>query len=244
MALANRLQERLRLLAEHCEQHQVLLARGQPVGGVEHVLGARRILFEGWCAGRQQPDGTLDSRLDRRRSLAVPAFDEQPELVQHGAVAPRREDVQQRLGGENLPDRCRKRRPARLGADAADLRERVEQTVSRRVGAQVHVERRHEACREVVLGGADGDAGRDRRHGLVADVLVDRIGCLPERVCGDARVAPEAVEHVDERFAGDAVKCERQRVDRRGDEVGADARGDERVRETRARGALQVEPDG
>ena len=59
----------------------------------------------------------------------------------------------------------------------------------------------------------------------------------------DAGVAPETVQHVDERFARDAVKRDRQRVDRRGDEVGADARGDERVREARARGALQVEPD-
>ena len=101
-----------------------------------------------------------------------------------------------------------------LGADAHDLGERVEQAIAGGVRAQMDVERGHEAGREVVLGGADGDARRDGRDRLVADVLVDEVAGLPQRCGVDAGLAPETVERVDERLAGDAVERQRQRVDR------------------------------
>ena len=59
----------------------------------------------------------------------------------------------------------------------------------------------------------------------------------------DARVASEPVQRLDERLARDAVQRERQRVDRRRDDVGADARRDERVRERRAARRLDEEAD-
>ena len=57
-------------------------------------------------------------------------------------------------------------------------------------------------------------------------------------------VAAEPVERVDERLARDPVERERERVDRGGDEVGADAGGDDRVQEPGARRALDEQPDG
>ena len=110
--------------------------------------------------------------------------------------------------------------------------------------AEVDVERGDEAGRQVVLGGPNGDPRRDGRDGLVADVLVDQVGRLPQARRVDARLAAEAVERLDERLAGDAVERQRQRVDRGGDQVGADARRDDGVQQPRARGALDEEPDG
>ncbi len=135
------------------------------------------------CAGRrEQLDRALDRRVDRLRRHAVAALDELAELVDDGAVAPRLEHVQERLRGEDLADRRRERRPARLGADAPDLLEHLEQPVGGGVRAEMDVERRDEAGREVVLGRAHGDARRDGRDRLVADVLVDDVGGLPELV--------------------------------------------------------------
>ena len=53
---------------------------------------------------------------------------------------------------------------------------------------------------------ADGDPRRERRDRRVADVLVDEVGRLPERVDVDARVEPEPGERLGERLAGDAVE--------------------------------------
>ena len=106
--------------------------------------------------------------------VAVGALDEHAELVEHRAVAAGGEDVEQRLRGEDLPDRRGERRPAGLGPDPHDLRQRVEQAVAGGVRAEVDVERGDEPGRKVVLGGANGDPRCDGRDGLVADVLVDR----------------------------------------------------------------------
>ena len=46
VALADRRQERLCLLAEHREQDEILFGRGEPVRGLPNVLGARRVLLE------------------------------------------------------------------------------------------------------------------------------------------------------------------------------------------------------
>ncbi len=112
------------------------------------------------------------------------------------------------------------------------------------MGPEVDVERRNEPCRQVVLGSSNGDS---RCHGcdrLVADVLVDQVGGLPERGRLDTRLAAEPFERVDERLAGDPVERESQRIDRRGDQVGTDARGHDRVQEPRAGGPLDEQPDG
>ena len=110
--------------------------------------------------------------------------------------------------------------------------------------AQVDVERGDEAGREVVLGRANGDARRDGCDGLVADVLVDEVAGLPQRRGVDAGLAAEPVERVDERLAGDAVERQRQRIDRGGDQVGADPRRHDRVQEARPGGTLDEEADG
>ena len=116
--------------------------------------------------------------------------------------------------------------------------------VAGRVRAQVRVERGDEARRQVVLGGAHGDARHERRHRLVADVLVDEVGRLPELVDVDPGVHAQPRERGGERLAGDAVQRERERVERARDQVGAGAGGLERVGEPRAGRALAVEADG
>ena len=151
--------------------------------------------------------------------------------------------MDQRLRGEDLADRRGERRPAGLAPDLLQLVERLEQAVVGRVRAQVRVERRDEAGRQVVLGGAHGDPRRVRRHDLVADVLVDEVGGLPEPRDVDAGVEAHPGERGGERLARDAVERERERIDGAGDQVGARARGLERVRERGAAGALAVEAD-
>ena len=213
-----------------------------PSASCADVLGARRILVERQSVGEER-DGARDGRVDLRRRAAVAALHEGAELVDDGAVPARREDVDQRLRGEDLADRRGERRPAGLAADRLQLLERLEQPVAGGVGAQVGVERGDEAGRQVVLGGAHGEARRVRRHDLVADVLVDEVGCLPEPVDVDARVEPHARERESERLAGDAVQRERERVDGAGDQVGAGAGGLERVGHAAAARALAVEAD-
>ena len=93
-----------------------------------------------------------------------------------------------------------------------------------------------EARRQVVLGGAHGDPRRERRHRLVADVLVDELRRLPERVDVDAGVEPEPGERRRERLAGDAVERERDRVDGAGD------RGRRRRAPPRARRRARCRP--
>ena len=156
-----------------------------------------------------------NSRLDRCRRRAVGPGDEQAELVEHRPVAPGREDVEERLRAEDLPDRRRERRPARLRANADDLDEGVEQPIAGRVRAQVRVERGDEPCGEVVLGGAHRDARRERRQRLVPDVLVDDVRRLPEPVdvhtrCRDrGRRAPRRA--TPRRFGAARARADRRR---------------------------------
>ena len=111
------------------------------------------------------------------------------------------------------------------------------------MGAKVDVEGRDEARREVVLRGPNGDPRRERRQRLVADVVVDNVGRLPEALDVDPGVATEPVQRLDQRLARDPVEREGERVHRRRDDVRADPRRDERVRERRAAGGLDVEAD-
>ena len=244
VTLADRLQERLRLLAEHREQDEILLRRRKPIGGLADVVHARRIVVERGRLAGQQLDGAAHAGVDLARRRSIATRHELAELVEHGAVATRRQHVEKRLRSQDQPDRRGERRPARLVADPHHLDERFEQSIARRLRAEVDVERRDEAGREVVLRRTDGDTRRERGERLVAEVLVHDVRCLPEARDVDARRPLEPLEHLHERLAGDAVQRQRERVDRGRDNVGPDAGRHERVGERRASGRLDVEADG
>ena len=109
--------------------------------------------------------------------------------------------------------------------------------------AQVRLQRRNEPRRQAVLGRAHGDPRSERRDRLVADVLVDELRCLPERVDVDTGVEAEAGEGPRDRLARHPMDRERDRVDSAGDQVGAAARGLEPRRERVPAGALTVQSD-
>ena len=144
-----------------------------------------------------------------------PPVDEVAQLVDHRRVAVRGQDVQQRLRRDDLADRRRERRRADLGAHLDHLVEHLVEPAARRLAAQLHVERRDEADRQLVLRGAHGDPWRERRHRLVADVLVDEIGRLPEAIEVDARVEAEPGQRLRRRLGRDAVHRQRDRDRRR-----------------------------
>ena len=191
----------------------------------------------------KQPDRARDRGIDGLRRLAVRAVHERAKLVDHAPVAARLEHVQERLARQDLADRRSERRPTRLGADAADLVEHLLEPVLGGVGAEMNVERSHEPGRQVVLRGAHGDARRDGRDRLVADVLVDHVGGLPQASRLEPGRMAEPFERLGERLSGHPVQRERERVDGGRDEVCAGLDGRERAGETRPGGALDVEAD-
>ena len=115
--------------------------------------------------------------------------------------------------------------------------------VARGERAQLRVERRHQPCRQLVLGGAHGDPRRERRHRLVPDVLVDEVGRAPQRLDVHAWVKPEPRERRGHRLSRDAVHGQRNRVDRAGDQVCAGPNGLEPGGHGVPGGALAIEPD-
>ena len=94
-----------------------------------------------------------------------------------------------------------------------------------------------------MLGSAHGDARGERRHRLVADVLVDDVRGLPQLRDVDVAVEAEPGECLRQRFARNAVQRERDRVDGAGDQVCACARRFERGGEGVAARALAVDAD-
>ena len=88
------------------------------------------------------------------------------------------------------------------------------------------------------------DAWHERSHELVADVLVEEVGRLPQRLDVDARAEARAFERLGQRLARDPVQRQRERIDRAGEELGARARGGERGGERAASRSLGVDPDG
>jgi hypothetical protein len=195
------------------------------------------------CAARSEElDRALDGRVDRLGRHAVTALHELAELVDDGAVARATRARGECLRGEDLPDRRRERRPARLGADAPDLLEHLEQPIGRRRVPQVDVER---ATRPA--------GGRTRRRArrsaahvgarLVADALVDRRR-RPPRACDVDPCVAQALERLGDGLARDAVQRERERVDRGRDQVGAGVDGCERGGEADSGRALDVEAHG
>ena len=116
--------------------------------------------------------------------------------------------MQKSLRRENLSDRGRKRRPARLGADATDFLQHFQKPICRGVSAKVHLEGCDETGGEVVLRGANGDARSDGSDGLVADPLVDDVRRLPKLVDVDPRRVPESLQRFCDRLAGNTVERE------------------------------------
>ena len=242
MSRADPAQELLGVAAEHGQQHQLLLARGQTLGPLADVLGGGRVADEG-AARCEELDRALHDRVDRLRRRPVAALHERPELVDHGAVATCLEDVQERLGGEDLADRA-----ARGGQRASPRTRPTSSRTSSRRSAAAFARRWTSSAatspaREVVLRGAHGDARRDLGYRLVPDVLVDHVRGLP-RLPGSTGGSAEALEGLGERFAGDPVEGERERVDGRRDEIGAGVDRRQRSREPHPGRALDVEADG
>ena len=186
-ASANRAQQPLGVFAEEPDQQQLLLARGHAFG-LRAELAERRddVLLR--LRVVRQLDRAPNCGIDRPGRLAEEAGDERTKLVDDGEVPARRQDVEQRLRREHLADRRCERRPADLGANAAELFEHLLEPVAGVLCAQRRVDARDEAGRHVVLRCADRDARRERRNRLVADVLVDDVAGVPESI---ARRCPD-----------------------------------------------------
>src|SRR2546430_1066932 len=73
-------------------------------------------------AGAPRPRAGLADPGGRRPD---PAGEHPPQLVDDGRVATRRQPVDRRLRGEDLPDRCGGRRPPRLAPDSHELVEHL-----------------------------------------------------------------------------------------------------------------------
>ena len=109
--------------------------------------------------------------------------------------------------------------------------------------AQVDLERGYEACREVVLGRANRNPRGDLRDGLVPDELVDEVGGVPElRHLEPGRMA-EAVERLRYGLSGHPMERQRERVDRRRDEIRPRVHRGEGRSEPDACRSLHVEAD-
>ncbi len=235
-------EKRLGLLAEEPDEQKLLLARGETLGLLPHVLERDRILVRSVVG--HELDRAFDRRVDGAGRRAVLAQDELAQFVDDRQVALRREHVNQRLRAEDLADRSGERRRTDLRPDSRELLEHVVEAVAAVLEAQARVDAGDETCGQAVLGRADGDPRRQRRDRLVADVLVDDLGRLPE--CGDvdARVEAEAGERLRKRLPRHAVDGERDRIDGAGREVGADADRLERRGHCVAARALRVDADG
>jgi len=72
-----------------------------------------------------------------------------------------------------------------------------------------------------VLSRAHRHPRRQRGHGLVADVLVDDIGRLPQPLQVDSGVEPDPGKRLRDRFGPDPVHGQRDGIHRGGDHVGA-----------------------
>ena len=239
--LPDRVQERFGLFSEEREQEQLLLARRQPVrllakhveidrvrnGGVVEQLGRpRECRVDGPWRPPEAPEHEIAELVDRRR------------------VAIRAEHVEQRLRRDDLPDRRGERRRADLAAHAVDLDEHLVEPVAGRLPAQLHLERRDQPNRQLVLRRADRDPRRERRDGLVADVLVDEVGSLPQPVDVDAGVQAEPGKCERRRLGGHAVQRQGDGVHSRSDQVGSGTGRFERCCECVAGRPLCVEADG
>ncbi len=191
----------------------------------------------------EQLHRALERRVDRRRRAPEASFDQVAQLVDHGRVTVRGQNVQQRLRSDDLPDRRRERRRADFRADLVELVEYLVEAIACGPSTQLDVEGGDNSDGNLALRGAHGDARRDRRDGLVADVLVDEVCGGPELVQIYTGVETQSGERLRCSFRGDAVHRQCDRIGGDSDHVGARARGLERGGEGVAAGALRVEAD-
>jgi hypothetical protein len=77
------------------------------------------------CSVAEELHRALDHRIDLARWRAVTTLEEIAQLVDDDVPALRREDVEERLRAEDLPDRRGERRPAGLAPDVVQLLEDV-----------------------------------------------------------------------------------------------------------------------
>ena len=131
--------------------------------------------------------------------------------------------MDERLGREDLSDRRCEGRRSGFCTDQDQLVEDLVEPVGGAVRAQPRVHRRDEPCGQLVLGRPNRDPRRQRRHGLVADVLVDQLRGLPERVHVDAGVEVEPGQRRGKSLPRHAVEQERDRIDGTGKPVGSGA---------------------
>ena len=133
--------------------------------------------------------------------VAEPAEDQVAELVDDRGVPVRAEDVDERLGGDDLAERRGERRRTGLDANALDLVEHLVEPVAVAAAAKVRVDDRDEPRRQLAPRRAHRDARQERADRHVADVLVDELGRPPDRLDVDAGVVPDPGEGLRERLA-------------------------------------------
>ena len=179
--------KRLGFLAEERQQQELLLTRGQARRLFPDRVELDRGLVLVDALGHER-DRPLHRRVDLARRRPEASVEKRAQLVDDGLIAARGQDVDDRLRGEDLPDRGCDRRRSRLAADNGQLLEDVVEAVGRSVGAQPRVDRGDEPRRQLVLRCPHGDVRGQRRDGVVADELVDDLGRLPERLDVDAAV--------------------------------------------------------
>ena len=242
-AAADPAQQLLGVVAEEAEQEELLLTRRHVARSLAYLVERRRDVLLALRVGRELHD-PLERGVDRGRRRAERSGDEAPQLVHHHEVTARRENVDDRLRRENLADRRRERRPAGLRANPVELREHLVEPVGGALRLQRVVDPGDDAGREVVTRREHGDARDERSDELVADVLVENVGGLPERVDVDPRVEPAPSQRLGERLARDAVQRQCERVDRARDELCAGPGRGERRSEGAATRSLRVDPDG
>src|SRR5579862_78555 len=237
--LSDRAEQRLGLAAVEREQQQLLLARGEPVRVVAQGFEVGLGLFVRTVA--EQLDGPLEPRVDRGRRVPEAPANEVAKLVDDRRVAIGAEDVDERLRGDDLSDRCGERRRSRLLAHAVDLVEHFVEATVRTARPQLRVDRRDDPDRDLALRGTDRDAGHEPRHRHIADVLVDDVGRPPERVRIDFGVEPDTLERRRSSLRRDSMDGEGDRVHGAGDQIGPGPRRLDRRGQRVAARSLAVE---
>ena len=235
-------QERLRVLAEEREQEQLLLARREPGVALAELVEVGLVRRAPRRRRPARPPAERSRRSRRAACRSAPRAGRAARRRRSGSARRRARAgaPARRAPGRSAP-RAAASRPRRGSASSSSITSssRSPGECARRWTSSAAIRpagRLCSAARVAIRGG-------ERRHRLVADVLVDEVGGPPERVDVDAGRQAEAVERVGDRLAGRAVEDERDRVDRGGDQVGAGPGGLDRGRERGAAGALAVEAD-
>lgn len=190
-----------------------------------------------------ESDRALERRVDRARGLAEAPERELPDLVDDRSVPVRTEDVDERLGGDDLTERRRKRRRSDLAAYALDLIEHLVEPVAVTARPKLRVDHRDEPHGKLAMRGTNRHARKERADRHIPEVLVDQVGGTPDHVDIDAGVVADAGESLGERLGRDPVGGKGDRVDGAADQVDSRARRLQRDREAVSPGALAVQPD-